>query len=496
MISELNEPDGLDSSFPSNQDFGELAGEIMSVVTGHSGSAVEFEEEHEEEEMSEDFDFNVIVATVDEEQWSISGEMDNDMQMPWKQSYPTIQCSSAEQALPVKAVGKSKNKNKGKGKAVPKPASSEQYDPDTCEKLGWFPGLVKLQYQLDCKAKTAFTSLQSDEELEFFIETMRSLIIPPCLANGKMSTWPMKPITVYFDDAASDDDSVVPTSTGNHSKVGMRSSGSQAALPSRQKPPSSEIGGADAQQKHVEELQKWWTCNVHSKGSQSPSYCYSPIGSTICHALSHQNIAYCALLIMKEEATVDMKPPAVVTQGVRQHMQNIGSSSAVDQAAAVTQGPSPVTVQFMSPWPGGHLYPPFAHQMPLQTHTTPSPHVQAAQSLTPTPAPDGFHAPSPSLFTPSMTLTPTNSVTEITKIIPWFNSLEQHMKKTPCGVKFGDFGPELDARGFIHISQLSRDYMSTQALQDMLRIEMGTTILILQCVDADLQAIHSGTSVV
>ncbi|KIK93039.1 hypothetical protein PAXRUDRAFT_145963, partial [Paxillus rubicundulus Ve08.2h10] len=64
------------------------------------------------------------------------------------------------------------------------------------------------------------------------------------------------------------------------------------------------------------------------------------------------------------------------------------------------------------------------------------------------------------------------------------------------GVKLGDFGPELNARGFVHISQLLCDYMSTQALQDMLRIEMGTAILILQYVDADLQAIHSGTSVI
>ncbi|KIO03230.1 hypothetical protein M404DRAFT_9546 [Pisolithus tinctorius Marx 270] len=230
-------------------------------MTGHSGGAVEFKEEHEEEEMSEDFNFNRIMATTDEEQQSISGETDNDMQMSQKQLYPTIQCLSAEQALPVKTVGKSKNKNKGKGEAIPKPASSEQYDPDTCE-------------------------------------TMRSLIIPPHLANEKMSTWPMKPITVYPDDVASDDDSVVPTSTGNHSKAGMRRSGSQAALPSRQKPPSSEIGGTDVQQKHVEELQKQWMCDVHSKGSQSPSYCYSPAGSTICHALSHQNIAYWALLII------------------------------------------------------------------------------------------------------------------------------------------------------------------------------------------------------
>ncbi|KIK76252.1 hypothetical protein PAXRUDRAFT_170478 [Paxillus rubicundulus Ve08.2h10] len=102
---------------------------------------------------------------------------------------------------------------------------------------------------------------------------------------------------------------------------------------------------------------------------------------------------------------------------------------------------------------------------------------------------------SASPFTPTVMLMPTNSGIEVPEIIPWFNSHKQHIKKNLHGVK-GDFGPELDARGFIHISQPSCDYMSTQALQDMLRIKMGTAILILQCVQADLQAIHSGTSVV
>ncbi|KIK91456.1 hypothetical protein PAXRUDRAFT_797451 [Paxillus rubicundulus Ve08.2h10] len=138
-------------------------------------------------------------------------------------------------------------------------------------------------------------------------------------------------------------------------------------------PPSRKIGHTDVQQKHIEELQKWWSCDAHSKGSQSHSYCYSPPGSTICQALT--------------------------------------------------------------------------------------------QSLTPTPIFDGFCVPSASPFTPSVTLMPTNSGTEIPEIILWFNSLEQHVKKTPCGVKLGDFGPELDTRGFIHISQLLHDYMSTQALQ-------------------------------
>ncbi|KIK94953.1 hypothetical protein PAXRUDRAFT_11744 [Paxillus rubicundulus Ve08.2h10] len=135
-ISELDKLDGLDSGLHSDlllgPDFGELAGEIMSVVTGHSGGAVEFEEEHEEEEMSEDFNFDRIMATTDNEQESspeIGSEIDNDMgEIHQRHSYPTAQCAPAKRAPPVKTVGKSK----GKGKAIPKPTSSEHYDPDTC----------------------------------------------------------------------------------------------------------------------------------------------------------------------------------------------------------------------------------------------------------------------------------------------------------------------------------------------------------------------------
>ena len=40
------------------------------------------------------------------------------------------------------------------------------------EKLRRHPGFIKLQYRLNCKAKTAFTSIQSNKDLEMFVETM------------------------------------------------------------------------------------------------------------------------------------------------------------------------------------------------------------------------------------------------------------------------------------------------------------------------------------
>jgi hypothetical protein len=155
MISELNELDGLDSGLPSNllPDYwdSELAGEIMSIVTGHSGGAVEFEEEHEEEELSEDFNFNRITATTDEELQSgpeIGSETDDSMhELRQKHLYTTTQCAPAKQALPVKSIGK--------GKAAPKPASSECYNPDTCGKSHLLYSTC--MYILTC---FVFTSLQ------------------------------------------------------------------------------------------------------------------------------------------------------------------------------------------------------------------------------------------------------------------------------------------------------------------------------------------------
>ena len=71
-------------------------------------------------------------------------------------------------------------------------------------KLGCvLPGLLKLCYRLGTdKAKASATSIQTEEELKIFKERMRSLIVPQRLANGKLSTRVLKPVTVCFEDSA------------------------------------------------------------------------------------------------------------------------------------------------------------------------------------------------------------------------------------------------------------------------------------------------------
>jgi hypothetical protein len=77
------------------------------------------------------------------------------------------------------------------------------------EKLRRFPGLLQLRYQLENDKKAGATSIQSDEELNFFKEHMRALIVPRKLARGGMSNRVLKPVRVCFEDAADHDESGV-----------------------------------------------------------------------------------------------------------------------------------------------------------------------------------------------------------------------------------------------------------------------------------------------
>jgi hypothetical protein len=50
-------------------------------------------------------------------------------------------------------------------------------------------------------------SIQSDEELGFFKECMRGLIVPQRLPSGKISSRALKPVHMYFEDGAHDEKS-------------------------------------------------------------------------------------------------------------------------------------------------------------------------------------------------------------------------------------------------------------------------------------------------
>jgi hypothetical protein len=85
------------------------------------------------------------------------------------------------------------------------------------QKLGCYPGSLKLRYRLDTdKPRTPATSIHNIDELKIFQDRMCLLIVPQHLASGKLSSRPLKPVTVCFEDGSNSDHSSAHTtqSTG------------------------------------------------------------------------------------------------------------------------------------------------------------------------------------------------------------------------------------------------------------------------------------------
>jgi len=70
------------------------------------------------------------------------------------------------------------------------------------KKLNCYPDNLALAYRLDSdKAKMGLTSIQSDSELQMFVERMWPMIVAPRLSNGRPSARVLKTVTVIFDAA-------------------------------------------------------------------------------------------------------------------------------------------------------------------------------------------------------------------------------------------------------------------------------------------------------
>lgn len=356
------------------------------------------------------------------------------------------------------------------------------------EKLGRFPGLVKLRYRLDSdKAKAGTISIQNDDELAMFKDRMRSLIVPPRLANGKPSNRPLKNVLIYFEDADVED----PALNNSH-KMGATS---RAVAPGKQKPSVQASGQLEGGVRHKEliaELQEQWRCDIHSKGPESPTYCYTGNGG-ICYALTHGNLSLWALEIMDGDGSVDEKPLKIILPNARPRTR---SSLATNPAMQMPQmphlglpGPAgsygyPPPVIVLPPWvPPG--YQGIGSGQPLLSTST---EVQLrgtslCDTRNPTPS---------SSNTPSLSPHPTIPITDIPDIVSWFAFLDRHEQRNQDGLTFTPYGPILKAKGFLRLSQLTLDFFRLSDLQTWLGIEVGTAILIMQYAEEDLAAIRSG----
>lgn len=78
------------------------------------------------------------------------------------------------------------------------------------------------------------------------------------------------------------------------------------------------------------------------------------------------------------------------------------------------------------------------------------------------------------------------------EITHWFRLLDEHKERNKDGIKFEPLGAVLKAKGFLRITQLTLDFVSLKDLQDWLRIEVGTAILIMQYAREDVDDIKSG----
>ncbi|KAI6125920.1 hypothetical protein EDD16DRAFT_1517042 [Pisolithus croceorrhizus] len=313
------------------------------------------------------------------------------------------------------------------------------------EKLHCFPGLVSLHYRLDSdKAKFGAMSIQSEEELDLFKMRMHGLIVPQHLPSGKLSTHPLKAILVFFEDVSTAD-AKNPSTAGNSNKAAMRSS--QKLLSS----PSSMLEGTTHHQKLIEDLQKRWRCEKHSKGPESPVFCYSPSGASICYPLTHSNISYWALEIMDDNdsgrVTIDKKPSRIHCEDARPRTHSSIPPTQVGHPPTLPYPSYPPPIFVLPPWaPPGFQGGNYAPMQPNKI----APHTS-------------YNA---------LPSNPSTSKPEIPDIISWLAYLDQHKQRNKDGIIFSQFGPVLQKMGFVCISQLLLDFIKLLDLQEWLGINL------------------------
>ncbi|KAH9955210.1 hypothetical protein BGW80DRAFT_1467220 [Lactifluus volemus] len=160
------------------------------------------------------------------------------------------------------------------------------------EKLGCYPGSLKLRYRLDTdKPKTLATSIHS------------------CLASGKISSRHLRPVTVCFEDGSNTDQS----SSQSTSRPGATSVDKQASQSSSKPQPSSLTSSNPSthtqmsQKVAVADLQQRWKCLLHSKTKET--FCWqSPQSNSICYELTFTQLGLWAMEIVRGNATIDEKP--------------------------------------------------------------------------------------------------------------------------------------------------------------------------------------------
>ncbi|KIK91029.1 hypothetical protein PAXRUDRAFT_14010 [Paxillus rubicundulus Ve08.2h10] len=210
---------------------------------------------------------------------------------------------------------------------------------------------------------------------------------------------------------------------------------SQTAAQGKQKAPvqaSGQLKGGDHLKELIAKLQECWKCKIHTKGVESPVYCY-PTSDGVCYPLTHANLPLWALEIMSDNTLIDEKPLKLIFQDAHPHTHSVAlPAMQIPQrmppgfpAPAGPYGYPPPSVIVLPPWgmPLGYqgadqMFPSSSPYDPPSTHLTQSP----------SPMPSSLHTHSPSPLPGPSTST---QAAKIPDIISWFTYLDSCEERQP-----------------------------------------------------------------
>jgi hypothetical protein len=78
------------------------------------------------------------------------------------------------------------------------------------------------------------------------------------------------------------------------------------------------------------------------------------------------------------------------------------------------------------------------------------------------------------------------------RIADWLRYLQLHPVRSQDGISFTDLTEKFSKEGFIRINQLTPDFVGAENLANWLGIGKGTTVMLIQYAQEDLDAIRKG----
>ncbi|KIM58268.1 hypothetical protein SCLCIDRAFT_28173 [Scleroderma citrinum Foug A] len=202
---------------------------------------------------NEDFDMDILLSDTDGDEESEDNNIEL-VQFLQQKHHPKPTVSQ----VPIQ-----QKRRPGRPKAKPTPMAEpvSSYDPQTClftiqcavhqpdgsNSPFEIPSTIALDELRDSVAKKLkrYAGLM-DMEFSIFKVKMQTLIVPQCLANGKISTRPLKNCLVYFEDASSNGNKSVTTTSWTVP------SNKQKATVS----PSGQLEGSSCCEEFIKQLQQ------------------------------------------------------------------------------------------------------------------------------------------------------------------------------------------------------------------------------------------------